>query len=241
MRAKPIKLIRPTQYAEHHLIVSIMNGTYAPGATLPSERDLSEQLGITRPTLRETLQRLASEGWLTIQHGKSTIVNDIWREGGLGLLGTMAEHGELLPEDFIAQLMEVRTVILPICAKKCTNRAPNAIAEYLAKAPDEQSSPGDFADFDWGLQILVARESGNRIYPLILNDFTSIFIAQATLYFSVPRAREASMRFYRDLASARDGDEAARVVLGAMQESAVIWNELNVARTTKDTKNRGNP
>ena len=37
---------------------------------LPSERDLADKIGVTRTTLREVLQRLARDGWLTIQHGK---------------------------------------------------------------------------------------------------------------------------------------------------------------------------
>ncbi|MGC6744236.1 GntR family transcriptional regulator [Escherichia coli] len=42
-----------------------------PGLFLPAERELSELIGVTRTTLREVLQRLARDGWLTIQHGKA--------------------------------------------------------------------------------------------------------------------------------------------------------------------------
>ncbi|VEI44878.1 fatty acid metabolism regulator [Actinobacillus equuli] len=41
---------------------------------------------MTRTTLREVLQRLARDGWLHIQHGKPTRVNDVWETAGPILL-----------------------------------------------------------------------------------------------------------------------------------------------------------
>ena len=58
--------LRPTQYAEYILVTSILNGTYPAGTLLPGERALANEIGITRPTLRETLQRLANEGWVLV-------------------------------------------------------------------------------------------------------------------------------------------------------------------------------
>lgn len=43
---------------------------------------------MTRTTLREVLQRLARDGWLTIQHGKPTKVNNFWETSGLNILET---------------------------------------------------------------------------------------------------------------------------------------------------------
>ena len=70
------QLLRPTQYVEKILVTAFLDGTYPTGASLPNERSLAEQIGVTRPTLRETLQRLATEGWIKIRHGKSTVVRN---------------------------------------------------------------------------------------------------------------------------------------------------------------------
>ena len=94
--------LRPNKHVEDVLVTGILNGTFPIGSALPNERALSSQLGVTRPTLRETLQRLAREGWVTIQHGKSTIVNDYWQAGGLSLLSTLARYGKNLPDGFIS-------------------------------------------------------------------------------------------------------------------------------------------
>lgn len=74
-----IKAQSPAGFAEEYIIESIWNSRFPPGSILPAERELSELIGVTRTTLREVLQRLARDGWLTIQHGKPTRVNDFWK------------------------------------------------------------------------------------------------------------------------------------------------------------------
>ena len=64
----------PAALAEEYIVRSIWDDVFPAGTNLPSERDLADKIGVTRTTLREVLQRLARDGWLTIQHGKPTKV-----------------------------------------------------------------------------------------------------------------------------------------------------------------------
>lgn len=92
----------PAGIAEEYIIKSIWNHRYAPGSILPAERELSEVIGVTRTTLREVLQRLARDGWLTIQHGKPTRVNNFWETSSLNILDTIAK----LEQEKLPQLVE---------------------------------------------------------------------------------------------------------------------------------------
>ena len=225
----PAPPLRPTQYAEKILVTSILDGTYPPGAALPNERRLAKQLGITRPTLRETLQRLAAEGWLRIRHGKSTIVTDYWRDGGLSLLSTLAKYGDHLPNGFITHLLEVRLAMLPPLAARAAANHPDIILDYLSQAESLPDDTGTFSNYDWNFQILMARKSGNPVFSLILNDFTSIFSAMAMQYFTEKKARLASRHYYQELSDTIKGSGRPRVedvVKKAMAQSIAIWKEV---------------
>ncbi len=52
-------ILRPAEIAEQRLLEAMLAGRFAINSSLPGERDLAEQIGVTRPTLREALQRLA--------------------------------------------------------------------------------------------------------------------------------------------------------------------------------------
>lgn len=220
--------LRPTQHVEHFLVTSILNGTYAVGSSLPNERALAEQLGVTRPTLRETLQRLENEGWVKIQHGKPTMVNDYWQEGGLSLLSTLAKYGEYLPDGFITHLLKVRVTLLPPVARFAVEHHPNVIMDHLARAwqlPDKAES---YAAYDWNLQMLMARKSNNPIFSLILNDFASIFKTMALRYFSQKKARETSREYYQHLCQTINygGASVEKAVKDAMEQSIGIWQQV---------------
>lgn len=60
--------------AQQYLLSLIENGTYQPGEQFPSEANLAAQLGISRPTLREALLNLNSEGIVVRKHGVGTFV-----------------------------------------------------------------------------------------------------------------------------------------------------------------------
>ena len=125
---------RPADYAQEAVVTAILNGTCPPGSTLPGERDLAAQLGVTRPTLRETLQRLACEGWLTIQQGKPTRVNAYWQEGGLSVLGALVRYSRQLPPDFVPNLLEVRLALAPAYTRAAVERAAAMVAELHTAA-----------------------------------------------------------------------------------------------------------
>jgi len=60
--------------ARQYLLDLINGGAYAPGEQLPSENELATQLGISRPTLRDALRDLESEGAVVRKHGVGTFV-----------------------------------------------------------------------------------------------------------------------------------------------------------------------
>lgn len=54
----------------------IADGTLQPGERLPAERQLAERLGVSRPSLREAIQKLASKGLLQTRQGGGTSVSE---------------------------------------------------------------------------------------------------------------------------------------------------------------------
>ncbi len=232
MALRKVAVLNTAEQIEKSIITAILEGELPPGSTLPSERDLAGQLGVTRPTLRETLKQLAKEGWVKIQHGRPTQVADYWREGGLGVLKTLAKHGDLLSPELIGHLLEFRANLQPVIAQAAAQRDPQGFLEYLQKASGLSDQAQDYVEFDWQLQVLMAELSGNPIFRLIINDFTQAFSVLAGFYFAAPEQRRRSRSFYQSLAGAlKDGRPVEAVVRQAMEESAQVWQKLTKTMT----------
>lgn len=221
---------RPAALTETRLIEAILTGQYPINSTLPAERDLAEQLGVTRPTLREALQRMARDGWIDIQHGKSTRVRNYWEEGSLGVLNTLAEHSQHLPQDFIPKLLQVRLLLAPAYTRDAVQHRPGDVERLLADLVNTTDDPPSFTRADWTLHQVLARLSGNPVFSLILNGFAELYHNLGVLYFSSEDNRSHSLRYYQQLyqhSRERNADAASSLTRTVMQASIARWEQLH--------------
>jgi len=218
--------LKPAELTENRLIDAIMEGHFSIGSNLPAERELADQLGVTRPTLREALQRLARDGWLEIHQGKSTRVRDYWHEGNLGVLGAIARRSTNLPEDFVPNLLFVRQLLAPTYARLAVENEPENVMSALDGYAQLPELPQAFASFDWQLHHKLTVLSGNPIFTLILNGFSSLYQPMACIYFDSIHSRHNSRAFYAELYSAArtsDPHAAEEITLRVMKDSLSIW------------------
>ena len=233
------KLIKPAEYAEKFIIKHIVSGKWKKGDPLPPERDLADLIGITRPTLRETLKRLSTEGWITIRHGKPTLVNDFIHEGSIGIIKTLIKHCDLIPDTIIRDWLEFRTILLPQLAQKAANNNPDKILNLLKQKPQSNASAREFAWYDWQLQDMMVSLSNNSVARLIFNDVKEPYLFLAEKYFSLPQNRQASSRYYTNLQQtiSQQPHRTEDVVKQAMSESmanyASIISDISSAPNNK--------
>jgi GntR family negative regulator for fad regulon and positive regulator of fabA len=221
---------KPAELTTRRLIDAILDGSFPANSTLPGERQLAELLGVTRSTLREAMQRLATDGWLDIQQGKRTRVRDIWTEGNLNILATLVEHQAVLPRAFVPQLLEVRGALAPVYTWSAVRHNGAQVARLIDDLMSELAdTPESFARTDWKLHHRLTVLSTNPVYTLMLNGFAGLYEDMARLYFTLPESRDSSRRFYSELrAAAAEGDaERARLIADrVMQDSISLFNQV---------------
>jgi len=217
---------RPAELAENRLITAILDQNFPIDSNLPAERELAGMLGVTRPTLREVLQRLARDGWIEIRHGKPTRVRDYWKEGSLAVLGSLARHSSSVGPQFITHLLVVRQALAPDYTTMAIRNAAEEVATFLAGVSNLPDTPQAFSSIDWELHHLLTVKSGNPVYTLILNGFLGLYQAIGLKYFDRQEARAVSRVYYQDLHRAaldRDSDRAREITWKVMKDSIDLW------------------
>ncbi len=80
---------------EQQLEFLILEGTLRPGEKLPPERELAKQFDVSRPSLREAIQRLEAKGLLLRRQGGGTFVqNNLWQSLSDPLVELLSTHPE---------------------------------------------------------------------------------------------------------------------------------------------------
>jgi GntR family transcriptional regulator, transcriptional repressor for pyruvate dehydrogenase complex len=93
------------QQAFEQLLAFIQSGNFHPGDALPSQHELARSLSVSRPILREAMQRLAAAGVIEIRHGSGCYVTDPIQNGSFDeLLGNFTREMTL-------EVLETRTIV----------------------------------------------------------------------------------------------------------------------------------
>ena len=227
-----IKAQSPAGFAEEYIIESIWNSRFPPGSILPAERELSELIGVTRTTLREVLQRLARDGWLTIQHGKPTRVNNFWETSGLNILETLARLDHDSVPQLIDNLLSVRTNISSIFIRRAIRHHADKALEVLESARHVDDQAEAYTELDYNIFRGLAFASGNPIYGLILNGLKGLYTRVGRYYFSNPEARKLAQNFYQQLtqfAQQQKVDTVVDAVRDYGRRSGEIWHSMQKA------------
>lgn len=90
------------------IAAEVLGGELAAGSTLPSERQLAEALGVSRPAVREALQRLAAAGLVAVRQGEATTVLDYRRSAGLEVLPRLLLRGNSIDPAVARSILEAR-------------------------------------------------------------------------------------------------------------------------------------
>jgi len=152
------------------LLTRISNGEYPADHKLPSEKDLSEQFDVSRPIVREALDRLRKEGMIYSRQGSGSFVRLRTEQRTLGFppVETIAD---------IQRCYEFRLTIEPeaayYAAKRRNEAAINSIAQVvdlLSCATDQQRHR---EDADFAFHLAVADASNNHYYSSAMQALRS--------------------------------------------------------------------
>ncbi len=118
------------------ILADVVTGEFAPGDALPSERRLAEVLGVSRPAVREALQRVAAAGLVEVRQGDTTTVRDYRRHANLDLLPRLLLRRGELDLSVARSLLEARLLVGPKVAELAAGRAGARLEAVLRETVD---------------------------------------------------------------------------------------------------------
>jgi GntR family transcriptional repressor for pyruvate dehydrogenase complex len=158
-QTQPIESRRLYQQIADQVRALIQRGDYPAGSRLPPERDLAQQLGVSRPSLREALIALEIQGSVEIRMGSGVYVCVARPTLRSGLQIAMGESP--------AELMQARSAVEgAVASLACANLTPEGLARVQAAidAMREDIAAGrDVLDHDREFHVAIAAMSGNSV------------------------------------------------------------------------------
>ncbi|WP_052665021.1 FadR/GntR family transcriptional regulator [Nitriliruptor alkaliphilus] len=195
------------------LASDILGGELAPGVELPAERRLAEVLGVSRPAVREALQRLAQAGLVDVRQGDATTVRDYRRSAGPELLPRLLA-GDGTPDlEVVRHILEARFALMPDIARRAAlRRSEDDLArmhELVGRMADEVDDLPTLQRTAHELSSTIVDGSGNVVYRLLFNALEAAYLPAMDALAQVLADELTDVASYRALVDAIDVRNAA--------------------------------
>ncbi|MEO0710617.1 MAG: FadR/GntR family transcriptional regulator, partial [Pseudomonadota bacterium] len=200
----------------------ILRGILRPGERLPSERELSERLGVSRPSLRDAISDLQERGLLSTKAGAGIFVADVLGSAfSPALIKLFAAHDEAV-FDYIAFRRDLEGLAAERAAMAASDTDLKVIAAIFNKmeAAHKKRDPADEAELDAQFHLAIIEASHNVIMLHMMRSMFDllrggVFYNRQAL-FRNKTTRDHLLEQHRAIhlaVQARDGGRARAAVL----------------------------
>lgn len=214
-RFTSIERVQRSQQVREQLEAAIERGDYGPGERIPSERELSELLNVSRVSVREAVASLEALGILEVHQGRGAFVAASPSDRVAASLGRWVVQNR----DQLDQIVLIRGALDELAAECAAVRAEDDdLAEILRaqeafarEAAKRRPSSDALVDADIALHVAIADASGLPLVAGLLHDLHRLLRESRKQQLSSPGRTAASVREHELLVAALKAREPVAV------------------------------
>jgi GntR family transcriptional regulator, transcriptional repressor for pyruvate dehydrogenase complex len=226
LQFKPVESRRLYQQIADQIRELIDRGGFEAGTRLPPERDLAQQLGVSRPSLREALIALDVEGRVEVRSGSGVFVSSAAPDPAPRRTAAMGESP--------SQLMEARSVIegevVILACARITDERLARLRDVLKGMEAEIERRHTRVDLDRQFHLTLAEMTGNavlsRLVAELFDERHSPISAKISSRFESTRTWKTALKEHQEIlkaVEARDPIAAQAAMRAHLKASALRW------------------
>jgi len=243
LELEPVRPLALKERVIRQLTRLIDDGILAPGDQLPSERELSEELQVSRGTVREAVQFLQTLGLLEIRHGSGTFVRpatdasslrDEWREWTI-------RHAERIHD-----LLEIRKGLEPFAAELAAQRAGAPEVAAMEEALEQMEpavDPPDLAALvqaDLAFHHALCAAAGNAALTEFADALGEQLVRERGTIWNLPGRPSRSLVEHRAICDAVREGNPRRARKAVLQHLESVEADLGASvLTPRETTTKG--
>lgn len=192
------------------LLGKILSGELHVGDRLSPERELAEQLGVSRSSVHLAVLELAGKGFLEIIPRRGTVVCDYRKHPTPDSLPLLMRYGSVeLEQSLFSDMMETRLLLETESARLACDHIYESTFREMQELVEQLAQPeADVTGLLYGFHYRLVQASGNSIYSMIFRGFEPVLRSLIGLHYSV-RANDLpqSVKKHRELLEAIRGKD----------------------------------
>jgi DNA-binding FadR family transcriptional regulator len=220
-RWEPVQRLRTYEQVMAQIEQRILDGRLKAGDHLPSERELAVSLGVSRPSLRESLRVLEALGLVEIRRGGEggAVLVETPGSGMVNLLKLQIALAQFSWTDVLETRLALETWSVEEAAYRSTDADHQELAAILDRMDDPSIEASEFNSLDAAFHMRIAESTGNALTAHFMGSLrTAIHRQMVEMYSGLADWRRTATTVRRehreilDLIVRKDGAAAASSV-----------------------------
>jgi GntR family transcriptional regulator, transcriptional repressor for pyruvate dehydrogenase complex len=236
-----------TRHIADSIRASILAGGLKTDERLPTEDELAESYGVSRPTIREALKRLAAQHLIRSKRGPGggVFVNrpslDQAREGIVGMMALMSSLGSFSLVDIAEVRHDLGLISLRHAVQRRSSEDLAAMERQLLLLEDPTLDDTAFCAADVAFHRALAAAGGNSVMSFVMQVLLEALMPPANMVVFKFRDREKIAAYHRQILMAiharnpRAGEEAFTELMDYLRAK---YAEAQDWRSRRDGRSR---
>lgn len=229
-RLRLLKSIRKRRIPEEivsQLYGLIRNGHLKPGDRLPPERELAQQFGVSRASVREAMRLLDQKGLVVIKPGAGTFVTEDVVEAIIQAFSNLLSESA----DGAGDVFEMRLLLEPHVASLAAQRATDTDIERLRRILKEQridiEAGGTGVTYDTAFHFAIANTTNNSALVAVTHAVSDILSQSRENSLMSPERSEKSLQSHLQILAAIENGDPEATEIAMRQHIAQIDREVH--------------
>ena len=152
------------QQVANKVLALINSGKYPAGSRLPAERELAETFGVGRPTIREAMVALETEGRVTVKIGAGVYALDC--QSVSEKLGATTSPFELIEARVL-----IESEVTALAATMITDEELDQLAQALKEMEQENLQHNEGSTLaDRKFHTIISQATRNKVFPVVIEQ-----------------------------------------------------------------------
>lgn len=211
------------------LMEHIVEQELQPGDKLPSERLLTQALGVSRFPLREALAQLQVLGIISVAHGKGAFVSKFSAPNLLRRLSPILRtQSGLTSGDMVEARLALECQVVALAASRRSDETIKQLEDDLDCMTQEIHNRSRFIEHDMGFHDAIAEATENPIFIALVAVLHDLIHTVQERYPDSLEARQNSLRYHQEILQALkegDADKASTTMRAHLEDIALRLRE----------------
>jgi GntR family transcriptional regulator, transcriptional repressor for pyruvate dehydrogenase complex len=182
---------------------SVLKGTLKPGDQLPAERELAQQLGVSRTAVREAVKALREKGLVEAYSGRGTFITDGTSNAARQSFDLMVKLGQ---QESSAHLVDLRLLLEPgiaaLAAERIEQEHLAAVRDAVAVMERSLKDPAAYVEADLGFHLALAKAVGNPLILSLIDSIVGLLREQRIKVFNAEGGPQRGQLFHKRILEA---------------------------------------